>query len=74
MILAVSYRAELLEKEMKQQESRVSTVQCMHVHVRGYMYVVVCSCMPKMIIISVPPRPFQHSGPYAFNSHISLMW
>lgn len=35
MILAVSYRAELLEKEMKEQETRVSisvTMLCVCVH------------------------------------------
>ena len=37
VILAVSYRAELLEKEMKQQESRVSMVQCTCVAILVYL-------------------------------------
>lgn len=36
VILAVSYRAELLEKEMKEQESRVSDLLCTLLHL--YMY------------------------------------
>ena len=37
VILAVSYRAELLEKEMKEQESRVSMVQCMCIAILVYL-------------------------------------
>ena len=40
VILAVSYRAELLEKEMKEQESRVSMVLFM-CYMYMYMYITV---------------------------------